>query len=121
MKSLILVHRRRSAPRGERLQLAGDAPTVTVKRARAARSSLEIPHLAGPRLRLIAGHLRMVYHQFNGDLELADVCTCTVDRSEIHRVPDAPCRCCAIVGFTVRRSAACPIDEHRLAALDALK
>ena len=81
------------------------------------RSSLQIPHLAGPRLRHISGRLRMVYHQFNGELEFADACTCTIDRTVIHRVPDAPCRCCAVVGFVVRRDPECPIDEHRLAFL----
>jgi hypothetical protein len=84
-----------------------------------ARSSLQIPHLAGPRLRLISGRLRMVYHQFNGELELADVCTCELNYRGRIGVLDAPCRCCAVVGFTIMRNPECPIDEHRMAALKA--
>jgi hypothetical protein len=84
-----------------------------------ARSSVQIPHSPGPKLRMIAGRLRMVYHQLDGELELADACTCTLDYREVTQVSPAPCRCCAVVGFRVRRNPDCPIDEHRIAALKA--
>jgi hypothetical protein len=51
---------------------------------------------------ILAGRRRMVYRQFDGEIELADVCKCGTDWQ-----PD----------FMVTRSIGCPIDEHRSRAL----
>jgi hypothetical protein len=50
---------------------------------------------------VIAGRRRMVYQQLNGEIELADLCTCFFDWT-----PD----------FEVTRSPGCVIDQHRLEA-----
>ena len=83
------------------------------------KSSVVLPHPAGPRLRHIAGRLRLVYVQLDGELELADLCTCTLDYTRVTQCADPVCGCCAYVGFAIRRNPACPIDEHRIAALQA--
>lgn len=52
---------------------------------------------------LIGQRRRSVYQQFSGEIELADLCTCTFDWT-----PD----------FVVTRSANCVIDQHRKQAID---
>jgi hypothetical protein len=73
--------------------------TSAAIKPRYRRSSLEVMSLPGPRLRLIAGHLRLVFQQYDGEIALADECKCEAFWDEI--------------GFFVRRESDCPIDEHR--------
>lgn len=81
-----------------------------------ARSSVTLPHRSGISFRIIGKHLRSIYHQFNGEIELADVCTCKLVEAPPRRCP-GPCACCGVVSFVVVRSLDCPIDEHRAAAI----
>lgn len=50
--------------------------------------------------RCVAKHLRCVFLQLDGEIELADACTCTLDWEP----------------FRVSSSDDCPIDQHRLAS-----
>jgi hypothetical protein len=61
------------------------------------KSSVQIPRLAGVRFSKIGTHLRAIYHQLDGSIELADVCRCRQEWDP---------------NFRVIRSATCPIDEH---------
>ena len=51
---------------------------------------------------VVAGRRRMVYTQFNGEIELADVCKCGTDWQP---------------HFIVTRLMSCPIDIHRAQAI----
>ncbi len=54
----------------------------------------------------MAGRLRMVYQQFDGEIELADCCTCFLFWDYSH--PG--------LSFRIQQRMDCPIDEHKLAA-----
>jgi hypothetical protein len=60
----------------------------------------------GVYITLVNKHRRMVYQQLNGEIELADLCTCSFDWQ-----PD----------FEVTRSPDCVIDQHRLEAIKEWK
>jgi hypothetical protein len=64
------------------------------------RSSVQLPRLCGIRFRVVAGRLRSMYQQVDGEWELADCCTCPYDWEP----------------FRVVRRMDCEIDEHKLAA-----
>ena|SRR5882672_4531254 len=64
------------------------------------RSSVRLPRRVGIMLRLIGGHIRTCYQQFDGSIELADVCKCEVDWEPMR--------------VTFRTD--CEIDEHKLLA-----
>jgi hypothetical protein len=53
---------------------------------------------------VVAHKRRSVYQQLNGEIELADLCTCSFDWQ-----PD----------FQVTRSPSCVIDQHRLEAINS--
>jgi len=54
--------------------------------------------------RLAGRHLRSVYRQLDGEFELGDVCTCRVEWDP----------------FRITRRPDCPIDVHRIAALQKI-
>jgi hypothetical protein len=60
----------------------------------------------GVYITVVNHHRRMVYQQLNGEIELADLCTCLFDWQ-----PD----------FEVTRSPSCVIDQHRLEAIKEWK
>lgn len=64
------------------------------------RSSLQLPRRLGFSFRLIGGHLRSCYQQFDGSIEFADACRCEVDWEPLR--------------VTFRTD--CEIDEHKLLA-----
>jgi hypothetical protein len=76
---------------------------TTSAQRRYPRSSVEIIRLTGPESWFIAKQLRMVYQQMDGDVALGDECTCEAWWDSY--------------SFFVRRSADCPIDQHRLELL----
>lgn len=77
------------------------------------RSSVQL-EFHGISFRFIGKHRRSVYHQLDGSIELADSCKCVVHFPEGNiSFPD-------FIPMRVERSRECPIDEHRIAAQQAL-
>ena len=74
------------------------------------RSSVELPTFHGVSFRILGKRLRSVYHQLDGSVEFADACKCVACNGQ-----DGYNRMC------VERNDACPIDEHRIAAMRAMR
>jgi hypothetical protein len=66
------------------------------------RGRQEVIRLAGIFFTSIAGKRRSVYAQLDGEIVLADTCECATDWQ-----PE----------FIVTRSISCPIDQHRMRAI----
>jgi hypothetical protein len=75
------------------------------------RSSIELPRFHGISFRIIGRRRAAVYHQLDGSIEAAAICTCGVQFSSGNwGWPD-------FQEMRVERSGDCPIDEHRMEAL----